>query len=106
MSFFYFSAANELDFGLVPTYLPELSFTKEMMISKVHIFTQIRQIQGVQYRYKGHCISFSRNVARVIFFRSDSYLAVKPSHFLGLSTTSFASWRFGNCFCASSKLQG
>ena len=67
---FYFSAANELDFGLVPTYLPELSFTEQIMISKVHIFTQIRQIRGSQYQYKGHCIIFSRNVAREVLFRS------------------------------------
>ena len=89
---FYFSAANELDFGLVPTYLPELSFTEQMMISKVHNFTQIRQIRGAQYRYKGHCVSSSRNVARVIFFSFSVLFSSKIINiFLGLPTTSFAS---------------
>ena len=66
---FYFSAANELDFGNIPANLPELSLTEQMMISKIHVFTQIRQVRGAQYRYRGHCVSFARNVAKVCFFQ-------------------------------------
>ena len=66
---YFFSAANELDFGQIPYHLPELSMTEQMMISKIHIFSQIRQVRGAQYRYKGHCVSFFRNVAKVCFLR-------------------------------------
>ena len=65
---FFFSAANELDFGPISPHLPELTMTEQMMISKIHVFTQIRQIRGAQYRYKGHCVSFARNIAKVCFF--------------------------------------
>ena len=37
------------------------------MISKIHVFTQIRQVRGAQYWYQGHCVSFARNVAKVYF---------------------------------------
>jgi hypothetical protein len=67
---FYFSAANNLDFGPIPSYLPELSPTEQMMISKVHTFTQVRQVRGAQYRYKGHCVNFARNIAKVFLFLS------------------------------------
>ena len=62
---YYFSGGNELDFGTFPAHLPELTQTEQMMISKIHMFTQVRQVRGAQYRYKGHVVSFARNVAKV-----------------------------------------
>jgi hypothetical protein len=69
---FFYSAENHLDFGPVPNYLPELSQTEQMMISRVHTFTQVRQVRGAQYRYKGHCVNFARNIAKVFVFFSPS----------------------------------
>ena len=62
---FYFSAQNELDLGDVPADLPKLSMTEQMIIAADHVTTQVRMVRGAQYRYKGHCVSFMRKVAKI-----------------------------------------
>ena len=103
---FYFSAGNELDFGNIPANLPELSLTEQMMISKIHVFTQIRQVRGAQYRYRGHCVSFTRNVAKVCVATTGSVMGAFLScvHKLGVGSVYskivflvFSSWGVGIC---------
>ncbi|PCD22018.1 hypothetical protein AU210_015820 [Fusarium oxysporum f. sp. radicis-cucumerinum] len=33
----FFSAENQLDFGLVPAFLPQLTIVEEMLIARVHV---------------------------------------------------------------------
>jgi hypothetical protein len=60
-----FSAANNLDPGEVPPELPTLTYIEEMLIARVHIFMEVRQHRGVQYKYKGHICHFVSNVGKV-----------------------------------------
>jgi hypothetical protein len=62
---FFFSAANHTDPGAVPGDLPELTQVEEMLISRVHVFIEIRQIRGQQYQYKGHVVNFLRDVGKI-----------------------------------------
>lgn len=61
-----FSAANEMDPGKVPVYLPKLSQVEEMLIARVHTYTDVRQIRGEQYRYSGNVVNFHRNTQKVV----------------------------------------
>jgi hypothetical protein len=50
---YLFSAANDLDPGMVPPELQgeyELSQVEEMLIARVHCFVEVRQIRGSQFR--------------------------------------------------------
>lgn len=62
---FFFSAENNLDFGDVPPYLPELTQVEEMLISRVHVQVQVFQYRGQQYRYRGYVIRFLRDIGNV-----------------------------------------
>jgi hypothetical protein len=62
---YMFSAANEMDPGPVPDWLPVLSPIEEMCIAKVHTFIEVRQHRGVQYKYKGHICNFLCNVGNI-----------------------------------------
>ena len=62
---YFYSAENEMDFGSIPNHLPELSMVEQFIISPVHVFTQVRQVRGAQYRFKGHVVSFARDIGRV-----------------------------------------
>ncbi|KAM4061713.1 PIF1-like helicase [Hirsutella rhossiliensis] len=44
---YFFSAANNLDFG------------------KVHVHVKVLQVRGAQYKYRGHVVHFLRNVGRL-----------------------------------------
>jgi hypothetical protein len=44
---YMFSAANELDPGDVPDYLPKLSPIEEMCIVRAHCFVKVHQRRGV-----------------------------------------------------------
>ena len=62
-----FSAENDLDFGPshVELGLPDLTRTEQLLIAKVHVFIQVRQVKGVQYRYREHTVSFARNIVKL-----------------------------------------
>jgi ATP-dependent DNA helicase PIF1 len=62
---FLFSDDNKLDPWPISHNLPELTPTEEMLISRVHVYMQVRQVRGAQYRYRGHVCNFMRNTAQV-----------------------------------------
>ncbi|KJK85038.1 hypothetical protein H633G_11133 [Metarhizium anisopliae BRIP 53284] len=62
---YFFSAENHLDFGPVPTRLPELTPTEESLIARVHVHVNIMLVRGQQYRYRGHVVHFLREVGLV-----------------------------------------
>ncbi|KAG6977910.1 hypothetical protein FocnCong_v009922 [Fusarium oxysporum f. sp. conglutinans] len=45
----FFSAENQLDFGLIPAFLPQLTIVEEMLIARVHVFVNVMQVRGQQY---------------------------------------------------------
>ncbi len=62
---YFFSAENHLDFGPVPTRLPELTPTEEALIARVHVHVNIMLVRGQQYKYRGHVVHFLREVGLV-----------------------------------------
>ncbi|XP_044718785.1 PIF1-like helicase domain-containing protein [Hirsutella rhossiliensis] len=62
---YFFSAENQLDFGPVPTRLPELTPTEEALIARVHVHVNIMLVRGQQYKYRGHVVNFLREVGLV-----------------------------------------
>jgi hypothetical protein len=61
---FLYGTANNMDPGEMPD-LPELSQVEEMLIARVHVFIEVRQVRGQQYKYKGHIVNFLRDTGRV-----------------------------------------
>ncbi|KAF6517461.1 hypothetical protein HZS61_003022 [Fusarium oxysporum f. sp. conglutinans] len=61
----FFSAENQLDFGLIPAFLPQLTIVEEMLIARVHVFVNVMQVRGQQYKYRGHIVHFLRDVGKV-----------------------------------------
>ncbi len=62
---YFFSADNQLDFGPVPTRLPQLTPTEESLIARVHVHVNIMLVRGQQYKYRGHIVHFLREVGLV-----------------------------------------
>lgn len=63
---FLFSDGNSLDPGEMPDAdLLQLTQVEEMLISRVHVHTEVHQIRGVQYQYTGHVINFLRDTGKV-----------------------------------------
>ncbi|KAM4060764.1 PIF1-like helicase [Hirsutella rhossiliensis] len=62
---YFFSAANNLDFGEVPGNLPDLTMVEEMLIARIHVHVKVLQVRGAQYKYRGHVIHFLRNIGRL-----------------------------------------
>ena len=60
-----FSAANNTLPDEMPTGLPELTQVEEILISRVHVFLEVRLGRGQQYRYQGHVVHFLRDIGRV-----------------------------------------
>lgn len=61
----FFSAENQLDFGSIPAFLPQLTRIEEMLIARVHVFVNVMQVRGQQYKYRGHIVHFLRDVGKV-----------------------------------------
>lgn len=61
----FFSAENQLDFSLIPTFLPKLTIVKEMLIAPIHVFVNAMQVREQQYKYRGHIVHFLRDVGKV-----------------------------------------
>jgi hypothetical protein len=62
---YFFSADNQLDFGTVPTELPQLTPIEESLIARVHVHVNIMLVRGQQYKYRGHVVHFLREVGLV-----------------------------------------
>lgn len=63
---FFYWAANNMEFGDVTAVdLPKLSDVEAMMISKVLVALECRQIRGAQFKYSGHICHFLRDVGKV-----------------------------------------
>ena len=60
-----FGSANAMQPDIMPSTLPALTQVEEMLISRVHVFIEVRQIRGQQYRYRGHIVHFLRDTGRV-----------------------------------------
>ena len=52
-----------MDPDSVPANLPVLTQMEEILISPVHALTQVWQIHGGQYAYRGHVCNFPRDTA-------------------------------------------
>lgn len=53
---FLFSEENNMDPGVVPEYLGDLTQMEEIIIAKVHCHMIIKRIRGRQYHYTGHSL--------------------------------------------------
>ena len=60
-----FTAENMLYPGLVPSALPALTSVEEMLIARVHVFIEVRQVRGQQFKYKGHVVNFLQNTGHI-----------------------------------------
>ncbi|KAI8396355.1 hypothetical protein FOFC_20902 [Fusarium oxysporum] len=38
---------------------------EEMLIARVHVFVNVMQVRGQQYKYRGHIVHFLRDVGKV-----------------------------------------
>ena len=59
------SSDNHMDPGDMPD-LPELTDIEQMLIAPVHISIHMHHIKGAQYRYKGHVMTFLRDIPDVV----------------------------------------
>jgi len=62
---FLYSAANDMDPGDVPTSLPVLTQVEDMLIAPVHVYVEVRQIRGQQYKYTGNVVNFHRKTNKL-----------------------------------------
>jgi hypothetical protein len=60
-----YSAENYMNPGHLLTSLPQLTSVEEMLIARVHVFIDIRQVRGQQFKYKGHVVNFLQNTGRI-----------------------------------------
>ena len=58
-----FGAENDMAPGQVDPSLPTLSQVEKMLIARVHVYVEVRQIRGQQYRYSGNVVNFHRDTA-------------------------------------------
>jgi hypothetical protein len=63
---FLMSVDNKMDPGPVPADLPVLTDIEQMLVSPVHISMQMAHVKGAQFRYKGHVMTFLRDVPDVV----------------------------------------
>ena len=59
------SVQNMMDPGPLPQGLPVLTTVEEMLIARVHVFIEVHQVCGQQYKYSGHVCNFLRDVGRI-----------------------------------------
>ena len=54
-----------MDPGPLPQGLPVLTTVEEMLIARVHVFMEVHQVRGQQYKYSGHVCNFLRDVGKI-----------------------------------------
>lgn len=72
---FLFSQGNNMDPGVVPDCLKDLTQMEEMVIAKAHCHMIMKRVRGHQYHYTGHAVCFWQN--NVTFFDT---LPSRPQH--------------------------
>jgi hypothetical protein len=55
-----FSAANDMNSGPMSSGLSMLSQIEKMLIARIHVYVEVRQIREQQYRYKNNVVNFHR----------------------------------------------
>jgi hypothetical protein len=55
---FLFSTENNMDPGVVPGCLRDLTQMEEMIIAKAHCHMIMKRVRGHQYHYTGHAVCF------------------------------------------------
>jgi hypothetical protein len=60
-----YSFENHMDPGELPD-LPTLTDIEQLMVAPIHISMHMAHIKGAQYRYKGHVMTFLRDVPDVV----------------------------------------
>ena len=55
---FLMSADNNIDPGIVPSHLPELTQVEEIVIVRAYVQILVKRVCSHQYHYTGHCVSF------------------------------------------------
>jgi len=63
---FLMSVDNQMDPGIVPAHLPELTQIEEMVIARAHVQMMVKRVRGHQYQYTGHCVSFMQDIVRTV----------------------------------------
>lgn len=61
----FFSDAKKMQFTPKPADLPELTQTEIIYIARYHTVTEVHQIRGGNYRYRGHVCCFPRDTASI-----------------------------------------
>ena len=62
---FFMSEENNIDPGFILEHLPTLTQVEAIIITRAHIYVQVKRTRGHQYFYKEHIISFSQNVTKI-----------------------------------------
>lgn len=96
------SANNEMDPGLVPDYLPELSQLEEMIIARSHVQMMVFRYRGHQYHYSGHCVSFMQSTVKTVNILPNlptelDIVIIRPSN-TGDDTRFLSLFLFRKCF--------
>src|ERR1700761_6886012 len=63
---FLFSKESNMDPGVVPECLRNLTQMEEMIIAKAHCHMIMKRVRGHQYHYTGHAVCFWQNNVRFI----------------------------------------
>ncbi|KAI1179107.1 hypothetical protein F4777DRAFT_593070 [Nemania sp. FL0916] len=59
----FFTQANDVKFGSIPEHLPQLTQSEQMIIARVHVYVEVRQIRAASYR--GHVCHFAREIDKI-----------------------------------------
>ena len=65
-TYFLMSAANQMDPGDIPAYLPVLTQVEEMLIARCHVQMLLKRYRGHQYHYTGHCVTFLQDIVKTV----------------------------------------
>jgi hypothetical protein len=57
-----FSKENNMDPGIVPTELSDLTYLEQQLIARIHPVVSVYKIRGHQLGYHGHVINFPQNI--------------------------------------------
>ncbi|OWA50644.1 hypothetical protein BV898_15154 [Hypsibius exemplaris] len=89
-----FSAANDIDPGIVPEPLQGLTQIEEMLIAQVSLIIQLHILKGGQLSYSGNVISFPQDVSKFLTdlppaLANVNIILVRRSSFDGSSSREF-----------------
>ena len=67
---FLFSERNNMDPGVAPGCLQDLTQMEEMIITKAHCHMIMKRVRGHQYHYTGHAVCFWKIIRDVYRYPS------------------------------------